>query len=243
MRIIKVKNYEELSARAAGMIAAQVNIKPQAILGLATGGSPVGVYARLVEMFHRGEVDFSEAATINLDEYRGLSREHIQSYRSFMRENLFNHINVKEENIHIPDGENLNSEAVCREYDEVIRRLGGIDLQLLGMGLNGHIGFNEPGDVFEPDTHCVNLAESTIEANKRFFNSKDEVPKQAYTMGIRPIMQAKKVLMIANGKDKADIMKQAFTGKVTPKIPASVLQLHPDFTLIADEAALSAFEW
>ncbi len=242
MRIIKVKNYEELSARVAGIIAAQVNLKPEAVLGLATGGSPVGTYARLVEMFQRGEVDFSGVTTINLDEYRGIPKTHEQSYWSFMQENLFQHVNVKEECIHVPNGENLNSEEVCREYDEIIRQAGGIDLQLLGIGLDGHIGFNEPGEVFEPDTHCINLAESTIEANKRFFNSREEVPKQAYTMGIKPIMQAKKVVMIANGKGKAAILKQAFTGKVTPEVPASILQLHLDFTLVADEDALSAIE-
>lgn len=240
MRIIKVKNYEELSAKTAALIAAQVNIKPEAVLGLATGGSPVGAYAKLVEMFRRGEVDFSEITTINLDEYRGLPKEHEQSYWHFMHENLFDHVNVKEEQIHVPDGENLDMEKVCREYDELIQNAGGIDLQLLGIGLDGHIGFNEPGRIFEPDTHCVDLTESTIEANKRFFSSRDEVPKQAYTMGIKPIMQAKKVLMIANGEEKAEILKKAFTGEITPEIPASILQLHPDFTLIADEDALSS---
>lgn len=242
MKIVKVKNQEELSAKAAALIAAQVNLKPEAVLGLATGGSPVGTYAKLVQMYQRGEVDFSKVTTINLDEYRGIPKTHEQSYWNFMQENLFRHVNVNPESIHVPDGENLNSEQVCAEYDEIIKKSGGIDLQLLGIGLDGHIGFNEPDAVLEPDTHCVDLEESTIEANKRFFNSREEVPKQAYTMGIKPIMQAKKVLMIANGKGKAEILKKAFTGKVTPEVPASILQLHPDFILIADEEALSAME-
>ena len=156
-----------------------------------------------------------------------------------MQENLFKHVNVREDHIFIPNGENLNSEEVCREYDKIIENAGGIDMQLLGIGQDGHIGFNEPADHFEKNTHCVELTESTIEANKRFFESKDEVPRQAYTMGILPIVQAKKVIMIAKGKNKADIIKKAFTGPVTPEVPASILQMHPDFTLIADEDALS----
>lgn len=239
MTIIKAKNYEDVSRKAANLIAAQIQVKPNAVLGLATGGSPVGAYARLVEMYRQNDVDFSQVTTINLDEYRGLKREHEQSYWSFMHENLFNHVNVNENQIYIPNGENLNSAEVCSGYDAIIARSGGIDLQLLGIGLDGHIGFNEPCPYFELNTHCVDLTESTIEANQRFFSCKEEVPKQAYTMGIKPIMQAKKVLMIANGKNKADIIKKAFFGPVTPEVPASILQMHPDFTLIADEEALS----
>ena len=239
MRIIKVKNYDEVSVKTANMILGQVNLKPDAVLGLATGGSPVGAYKKIVEAYNNGEVDFSEVTTINLDEYRGIKRSHKQSYWRFMHENLFKYVNVREDHIFIPNGENLNSEEVCREYDKIIEIAGGIDMQLLGIGLDGHIGFNEPADHFEKNTHCVELTESTIEANKRFFESKDEVPRQAYTMGILPIVQAKKVIMIANGKNKADIIKKAFTGPVTPEVPASILQMHPDFTLIADEDALS----
>lgn len=239
MRIIRVKNYEEVSIRTANMILAQVQLKPDAVLGLATGGSPVGAYQKIVEAYKRGEVDFSEVTTINLDEYRGIRRSHAQSYWSFMHEHLFQYVNVKEDHIFIPDGENPDSEEVCKAYDKVIEAAGGIDMQLLGIGLDGHIGFNEPADHFEKNTHCVDLTESTIEANKRFFESKEEVPRQAYTMGILPIMQAKKVIMIANGKNKAGIIKKAFTGVVTPEVPASILQMHPDFTLIADEEALS----
>ena len=217
MRIIKVTDYDEVSVRTANMILGQVNLKPDAVLGLATGGSPVGAYKKIVEAYNNNEIDFSEVTTINLDEYRGIKRSHEQSYWSFMHENLFKHINVREDRIFIPNGENLNAEEVCREYDRII----------------------EAADHFEKNTHCVDLTESTIEANKRFFNSKDEVPHQAYTMGILPIMQAKKVIMIANGRNKADIIKKAFTGPVTPEVPASILQMHPDFTLIADKDALS----
>ena len=239
MRIIKVTDYDEVSVRTANMILGQVNLKPDAVLGLATGGSPVGAYKKIVEAYNNNEIDFSEVTTINLDEYRGIKRSHEQSYWSFMHENLFKHINVREDRIFIPNGENLNAEEVCGEYDRIIEAVGGIDMQILGIGLDGHIGFNEPADYFERNTHCVDQTGSTIEANKRFFNRKDEVPHQAYTMGILPIMQAKKVIMIANGRNKADIIKKTFTGPVTPEVPASILQMHPDFTLIADKDALS----
>lgn len=239
MRIIKVKNYEELSGKTANLILAQINLKPDSVLGLATGGSPVGTYEKIVAAYRQGDVDFSEVTTINLDEYRGIPREHEQSYWRFMHENLFEHVNIRKDHIFVPNGENPDSEEVCREYDKIIKTYGRMDMQLLGIGLDGHIGFNEPGDHFEANTHCVNLTESTIEANMRFFNSKDEVPRQAYTMGIAPIMQAKKVIMIANGRNKAEIIKKAFTGAITPEVPASILQLHTDFTLIADEEALS----
>ena len=239
MRIIKTKNYEELSKKTADIILSQVLLKPNAVLGLATGGSPIGTYEEIVAAYQRGEADFSEITSINLDEYRGLSKNHRQSYWYFMQEHLFKYINIRKDYIFVPDGENLDIREVCMEYDRVIEKTGGIDMQLLGIGLDGHIGFNEPGDSFEPDTHCVNLTQSTIDANQRFFQGQDEVPRQAYTMGIRPIMQAKKVIMIANGSNKAEIIRKAFYGKITPQIPASVLQLHPDFTLIADEEALS----
>lgn len=239
MRIIRAKDYEELSRKTANLFLAQVAMKPNAVLGLATGGSPVGTYREMVAAYNRGDVDFSEVTSINLDEYRGISREHEQSYWYFMHDNLFQYVNIRPDHIFVPNGEEPDGEKACREYDEIIRRAGDIDMQLLGIGLDGHIGFNEPADHFATNTHMVDLTESTIEANKRFFNSKDEVPRQAYTMGILPIMQAKKVVMIANGKGKAQILKEAFTGPVTPEVPASILQLHPDFTLIADEEALS----
>ena len=238
MRIIKVKNYDEVSVKTANLILGQVNLKPDAVLGLATGGSPVGSYKKIVEAYNNGEVDFSGVTTINLDEYRGIKRNHEQSYWSFMQENLFKHVNVREDHIFIPNGENLNSEEVCREYDKIIETAGGIDMQLLGIGLDGHIGFNEPADHFEKNTHCVELTESTIEANKRFFESKDEVPRQAYTMGIKNIMTAKKILLVATGEAKADALYKSLYGPITPNVPASILQLHPDVTVVADEGAL-----
>lgn len=239
MRIIKAKDYEEMSRKAAGVIAAQVIAKPDSVLGLATGGTPVGTYAKLVEWYNRGDLDFSDITTVNLDEYRGLPRTNEQSYWYFMHDNLFNHVNIKPERINLPNGENTDAEAACAEYNEILHSVGAIDLQLLGIGTDGHIGFNEPADHFPLETHCVDLEESTIEDNKRFFANKDEVPRQAYTMGIKTIMQAKKVLMVANGKNKAEIIKKAFFGPVTPEVPASILQMHPDFILVADEDALS----
>ncbi|MCD8068564.1 MAG: glucosamine-6-phosphate deaminase, partial [Lachnospiraceae bacterium] len=182
----------------------------------------------------------SEVTTINLDEYKGLPKEHPESYWSFMHRKLFDHVNICPERINLPDGMNMDSDAECARYDRVITGHGGIDLQLLGIGVDGHIGFNEPGSAFELGTHCVNLTESTIEANARFFgNDREGVPRQAYTMGVKTIMQAHKVLMIANGGNKAAIIRQAFFGPVTPQVPASILQMHPDFTLIADEEALA----
>ena len=239
MRIIRTKNYEEMSRKAASIIAAQVVIKPDCVLGLATGGTPVGTYKNLVEWYNNGDLDFSEVTSVNLDEYRGLPIEHPESYWSFMHRNLFDHVNIKPENINLPDGRNMDAEAECARYDAVIESVGGVDLQLLGIGHDGHIGFNEPSDAFDLGTHCVQLTEETIDANQRFFDSRDEVPREAYTMGTRTIMNARKVLMVVNGKDKAEIVKKAFFGPVTPQVPASILQMHPDFTLVADEEALS----
>lgn len=239
MKIIRAKDYNDMSRKAANIISAQVIMKPNAVLGLATGGTPVGTYRQLVEWYRKGDIDFSEITTINLDEYRGLEREHKQSYWYFMHENFFDHINVPEDRIFVPDGSNPNAEEACAQYDEIIRRSGGIDLQLLGIGTDGHIGFNEPGDAFELQTHCVELTESTIKSNQRFFETDENVPSQAYTIGIKTIMQAKKVLMVVNGSNKAEIVKRAFFGRVTPEVPASILQMHPDFTLIGDEEALA----
>ena len=214
-------------------------MKPDCVLGLATGSTPIGLYQQLVAWYEKGDLDFSEVRTVNLDEYKGLSRENDQSYYYFMHHNLFDHVNLPAENSHLPNGMEPDSDRECRRYSELIRSMGGVDLQLLGIGHNGHIGFNEPGDAFDNDVHCVDLTQSTIEANKRFFASADDVPKQAYTMGIKTIMQAKKILIVASGEDKADIVRDAFFGPITPKVPASVLQLHNDVTLVADEAALS----
>ena len=240
MKIIRAKDYNDMSRKAANIISAQVIMKPDCVLGLATGGTPVGTYKQLVEWYNKGDLDFSEVTTVNLDEYRGLPREHSESYWSFMHRNLFDLVNVNPASINLPDGTNMDAEAECARYDAVIERVGGVDLQLLGIGHDGHIGFNEPSDAFDLGTHCVDLKPETIEANKRFFESNEDlVPKQAYTMGIRTIMQARKVLMVASGKDKAEILKKAFFGPVTPEVPASILQMHPDFILVADEDALS----
>ena len=228
-----------MSRKAANIISAQVIMKPDCVLGLATGSTPIGLYQQLVAWYEKGDLDFSEVRTVNLDEYKGLSRENDQSYYYFMHHNLFDHVNLPAENSHLPNGMEPDSDKECRRYSELIRSMGGVDLQLLGIGHNGHIGFNEPGDAFDNDVHCVNLTQSTIEANKRFFASADDVPKQAYTMGIKTIMQAKKILIVASGEDKADIVRDAFFGPITPKVPASVLQLHNDVTLVADETALS----
>ena len=228
-----------MSRKAANIISAQVIMKPDCVLGLATGSTPIGLYQQLVAWYEKGDLDFSEVRTVNLDEYKGLSRENDQSYYYFMHHNLFDHVNLPAENSHLPNGMEPDLDKECRRYSELIRSMGGVDLQLLGIGHNGHIGFNEPGDAFDNDVHCVNLTQSTIEANKRFFASADDVPKQAYTMGIKTIMQAKKILIVASGEDKADIVRDAFFGPITPKVPASVLQLHNDVTLVADEAALS----
>ena len=192
-----------------------------------------------MEKYEQGDLDFSQVTTVNLDEYKGLPRENDQSYYYFMHDNLFDHVNVKPENTHLPDGTKEDSDEECARYEELIRTLGGQDLQLLGLGHNGHIGFNEPDAIFEKATHCVDLQESTIEANKRFFASADDVPKQAYTMGIGTIMQAKKILVVVSGEDKADTVAKAFFGPVTPEVPASILQFHKDVILVADEAALS----
>lgn len=239
MRIYKGKDYADMSRKAANIISAQVIMKPDCVLGLATGSTPIGLYRQLVAWYEKGDLDFSEVRTVNLDEYKGLSRENDQSYYYFMHHNLFDHVNLPAENSHLPNGMEPDSDRECRRYSELIRSMGGVDLQLLGIGHNGHIGFNEPGDAFDNDVHCVDLTQSTIEANKRFFASADDVPKQAYTMGIKTIMQAKKILIVASGEDKADIVRDAFFGPITPKVPASVLQLHNDVTLVADEAALS----
>ena len=239
MRILKVKNYDEMSKKAAAVIAAQIVAKPDSVLGLATGSTPIGTYQYLVKKYQERELDFSGIKTANLDEYKGLTKENDQSYYYFMNTNLFQHVNVDMNNTNIPNGMAEDANAECSRYEEVIKELGGVDLQLLGLGHDGHIGFNEPEDHFAKQTHCVDLTEMTIEANKRFFASADDVPKQAFTMGIGTIMRAKKVLMIVSGKDKAAILKEALYGPVTPQVPASILQFHPDAIVIADEDALS----
>ena len=239
LRVIRAKDYKDMSRKAANIISAQILMKPDCVLGLATGSTPVGTYDQLVEWYDKGDLDFQAVHTFNLDEYVGLSRTSDQSYYYFMHEHLFDRVNIDEENTHVLSGMEKNAGKECREYDEKILAMGGIDLQLLGLGHDGHIGFNEPGAAFEKGTHCVTLKEETIEANSRFFGSTEAVPKQAYTMGIKSIMQARKILIIVSGADKADITALSFMGPVRPEVPASILQLHNDVVLVGDEAALS----
>lgn len=239
MKIIRAKDYNDMSRKAANIISAQVILKPDSVLGLATGSSPVGTYDQLVEWHHKGDVDFSEVTTVNLDEYYGMAADNEQSYHYFMHSHFFDHVNVDPAHINLPDGTELDAERECARYDALLESLGDVDLQLLGIGRNGHIGFNEPGDRYAKGTHCVELAPSTIEANKRFFASADAVPRRAYSMGIHTIMTAKKVLVVASGEDKAWAVRASCFGPVTPQVPGSILQLHHDAIIIADQAALS----
>lgn len=239
MNIIHAKDYQEMSRKAANIISAQVIMKPDCVLGLATGSTPVGTYKQLIDWYNKGDLDFSKTSSVNLDEYVGLSHDDDQSYHYFMRTNFFDHINIDLAHTHVPDGMQPDHTLACEAHNKAIRDVGGVDLQLLGLGLNGHIGFNEPGESFEKETHCVALSQSTIEANSRFFADIEDVPTHAYTMGIKSIMMAKKILIIVSGAEKAAIVNKAFFGPVTPQVPASILQMHPDVTLVADEDALS----
>lgn len=232
MEFIEVDTYNELSRRAANIIAAEMILNKKAVLGLATGSTPIGVYNRLIELNRAGDIDFSNIRTINLDEYCGISPENPNSYRFFMNENLFGKVDIKKENTHIPNGNAKNLEAECERYNTLIENLGGIDVQLLGIGKNGHIGFNEPNTSFRKGTHVIELKESTRIANSRFFESLDFVPKSAITVGIHTIMNAKRIILVANGKEKKEILDKAFSGGVTPEIPASILALHPNLTVI-----------
>lgn len=242
IKIYKAKDYNDMSRKAANIISAQVIINPKSVLGLATGSSPEGIYKQLVEWYNKGDIDFSEVKSVNLDEYKGLTKDNEQSYYYYMNNHFFKHINIKPENTNIPDGTATDVEAECKRYNEVIRSMNGVDMQLLGIGANGHIGFNEPGEAFEKETHCVALAESTIKANARFFENKDDVPKFAFSMGIKSIMQAKKILLVVSGEAKADALNKSLHGPITPAVPGSILQLHNDVTIVADEAALSKIE-
>jgi len=239
MKVIVVKDYTEMCKRASRIFAAQVTLKPDSVLGLATGSTPVGMYKELVQMFDEGRIDFSQVKTVNLDEYAGLPGDNDQSYRYFMNQNLFDHINIDKANTNVPDGTAADLHAECERYEQVVASMGGVDIQLLGIGNNGHIAFNEPCDEFPEKTHVVDLTQNTIEANARFFQSMDEVPKQAITMGIGTIMGAKMVLVMANGEVKAQAVHDMIYGPITPSCQASILQLHPNTVLVADEAALS----
>ena len=238
MKLIVCKNYEEMSDAAAKIFAEVVKEKPNCVLGLATGSTPVGMYDRLAAMYEAGELDFSNATTVNLDEYYPISPDNDQSYRYFMNEKLFNKINVDKANTYVPNGAAKDPEAACKEYEEILSKVGQVDIQVLGIGQNGHIGFNEPDSALHVLTHVTGLTESTINANVRFFNSIDEVPTQALTMGIGTILRAKKIIILANGEAKRDAVKAMMRGMLDCSCPASMLNLHPDVTVICDEAAL-----
>lgn len=239
IRMIQAKNYEDMSKKASEIIAATVTLAPNCILGLATGSTPIGTYQNLIQKYQAGELDFSHVSSINLDEYKGLSSEHDQSYRYFMNTHFFDHVNIDKKNTFVPDGLASDPDVACETYNALIESFHGVDLQLLGIGGNGHIGFNEPSNEFKKGVHCVQLSESTIQANARFFTSENEVPSYAYTMGIGNIMSAKTILLLASGHAKAQAVYDSFFGSITPAVPASILQLHPNVIVIADQEALS----
>lgn len=238
MIIYKEESYEKMSERAAEIIASQLMMNEYSILGLATGSTPVGTYKKLIEMNKAGKISFKNVKTVNLDEYHGLGPDHPCSYRFFMNDNLFNHVDIDKKNTNVPDGLASDGEAECKRYDEVIKSLGRADIQILGIGENGHIAFNEPSDHFSVGTHIENLTQSTMDANKRFFEDGEKVPNSAFTMGIGGIMNAKCIILLANGEKKAKAVKDSITGKVTPQVPASVLQLHPNVIVIGDKDAM-----
>ena len=240
MKMIQAKDYADLSAKAANLLFARIVTKPDSVLGLATGSSVLGIYGKLIESYQKGDLDFSRVKTFNLDEYVGLAEDDAQSYRYYMNENFFKHINIKRENARLPDGAAADVAAECARYNAMIEESGGADIQLLGIGLNGHIGFNEPKDHFVKETHVVALDESTIQANARFFADAGQVPRRAITMGVQNIMLAKKIILCVSGKQKAAILKEALRGPVTPKVPASILQFHRNLTVVADADALGA---
>lgn len=237
MRIIVCENYEEVSKKAAQMILSQVTLKPNSVLGLATGSTPIGMYENLVKLNKKGDIDFSEVRTFNLDEYYNLPIDNNQSYHYFMHKNLFEHININPKNIHIPNGMTDNIDYECKKYDELIKNAGGLDIQVLGIGNNAHIGFNEPTVNFEKGTHLVELDDSTIEANSRFFDNIEDVPKKAITMGVGSIFKSRKIMLIATGENKAEAIYNTVYGKVVPEVPASILQFHSDIVLILDKDA------
>ena len=239
MKLYIAKDYEDMSKKSANIIASKVILCPNCVLGLATGSTPEGTYKNLVQAYENGNLDFSQIKAVNLDEYKGLSKEDEQSYAFFMKKNLFKHINIDLKNTYIPNGLAEDIEKECKRYDSVIEDLGGVDLQLLGIGTNGHIGFNEPADAFQKGTHHVKLTDETINANSRFFENMDLVPKYAYSMGIKSIMSAKSILLIASGKAKANAIYETIYGDIRPSVPSTILQLHPNVTIVADEDAVS----
>lgn len=242
MDVMVVKDYEEMSDVAAQMVISAIQEKPEFVLGLATGTTPLGLYSRLAEANKAGKVDFSKVTTFNLDEYVGIAPDHVQSYRYFMNHNLFDHINIDKVNTHVPDGLAKGLHQFCRDYEKMIADAGGIDVQVLGIGRDGHLGFNEPGTSLASTTQVVTLTEETIEDNSRLFDSPDDVPRFAVTMGIRTILGARVCLMMANGENKADALKGCVEGPLTAMNTASSLQIHPSAIVIADEPAASKLE-
>lgn len=236
-RVIVAQDPAEAGKLAADIFEALIQTKPACVLGLATGSTPLPLYRELINREKSGKIDFTRVRSANLDEYKGMSPDHPQSYRYFMQTNLFDHIAILPDNTIVPDGLAADAQAMCVNYEKQIEQWGGIDLQLLGIGHDGHIGFNEPADHFTAMTHEEQLEEITRQANKRFFDSIDEVPTAAYTMGIGTVMSARKIVLIATGADKREILKKTLYGPITPQVPASILQLHPDVTVICDEAA------
>ncbi len=237
MRIIVTENYEEMSRRAAAIVRSQIDLKPHCVLGFATGDTPRGMYAELIKMYENREIDFSNVTAFNLDEYCKLGREDSESYHYYMKYNFFDQINIKSENTNIPDCMAPDIGEECRNYEQKIQRCGGIDLQILGIGANGHIGFNEPGIEFEAETHLVKLHQMTIEANSRFFGSREEVPTSAISMGIKTILQSRMLMLLANGEGKAEAIHKTITGKICPEVPASIIQLHPNVVMIIEKNA------
>ncbi|MCL1971723.1 MAG: glucosamine-6-phosphate deaminase [Endomicrobia bacterium] len=239
MERIICKNYDEVSLLGANIFAKQIKQNPKSILGLATGSTPVGMYKKLAEMYNKNGLDFSEIRTFNLDEYYPIKKDDEQSYNFFMRDNLFSHINIKPENVHLPNGESADPKEECAAYEQMLTDAGGVDIQLLGVGVNGHLGFNEPEDELKLATHLTNLTPSTIEANSRFFKNIEDVPTMALTMGMGTIMKAKSILLLITGENKAPVAKKLFSGVITTSLPASFLHLHPNATVLLDEAAAS----
>lgn len=241
MKFILTKDYDMLSTQAADLVIEQIKKKSSSVLGLATGSTPIGMYKKLVNSYHNG-LDFSSIITFNLDEYVGLSPDHPQSYRYFMDVNLFNHVNINKKNIHVPSGVCDNVKEFCLKYDNAIKEAGGIDLQILGIGRNGHIGFNEPAEVLEGGTHMTKLSTDTIDANSRFFDSIEDVPKAAITMGISTIMKSRKIVLLASGPDKAPVIAKISKPYIDTKVPASLLHLHSNAVIIVDRGAASMLD-
>lgn len=239
MRIIKTKNYDEMSKKASDFVSQAITKKKDLVLGLATGSTPEGMYEDLIQKTKEGAISFKQVRTFNLDEYIGLEESHPNSYHYFMEENFFKHIDISPENTYLPKGTAENLAEECARYEELIKSTGGIDLQILGLGTNGHIAFNEPGSSFTSPTSVVDLAQETLDANARFFDSIEDVPTQAVTMGIGSIMEAKEILLLVSGKSKAEALAKTIKGEVTEDLPSSVLQEHSNVTIIADQEALS----